>query len=98
MDIPFRWLLLQTRRPLTAFVKDGDDFEAVATQPVRDHIRRIRNHQFPGARNSAGPTKIRQRRESFDRGQKRQRDSGGSGRVLARDVSAKVSKVGDRAR
>ena len=79
-------------------MKDRDDFEAVASQPVWNHVARAGNHELTRTGHSAWTTKIRQLRETFDGGPERHGDTASRLGVIARDVGTKVSKVADRAR
>jgi len=78
-------------------MKNGDDFEAVTSQPVRNYVARARNYELACARHSAGTTEIRQVGQAFDGGQERHGDAASRVGVIARGVSTKVSKVADRA-
>ena len=79
-------------------MKNGDDFEPVASQPVRDEVRRARNDELTRAGHSAGATKMWEPGHAFDGGHERGGDTASRAGVLARDVRPKVSQVADRAR
>ena len=79
-------------------MKDRDDFEAVALQPVRNHVPCAGNDELTRTDQSSWTTKIRQLRQTFDGGKERHGDTARCARVIARDVSTKGSKVADRAR
>jgi len=50
-------LSLEALRPFLASVENRDDFEAVASQPVRNDVRCARHDQLARTSNSAWPTK-----------------------------------------
>ena len=78
-------------------MKDRDDFEAGASQPVWKHVARAGNDELTRTDHSARTTKVRQLRQPFDGGQERHGDAARRVGVIARDGGTKVSKVADRA-
>ena len=78
-------------------MKDSDDFETPASQPVWNHEGRASNHELSSTRHAARAAKIRQLGQPFDSGQKRRRNPACGTGVLLRDVRPKLSEVGDRA-
>ena len=94
----FGVIALEALWPPLPSVKDRDNFKAVASQPVRNHVLRSRNHELTRAGQSAWTTKIRQLRQTLDGGEERHGDTARRVRVIARDVSTKVSQVADRSR
>ena len=71
--------------PTLPSVKDGDDFETVASQPVRNDKRSAGNDEFSGTGHSAGAANIRQGSQTVNRRQQRRGDPAGSAWVLVRD-------------
>ena len=91
-------LELQAVWPSLPSIKDGDDLKAFTSQPVRNHVGCAWNHELAGAGDSSRAAKIRQPGQTFDSRQERYGNTGRCVGVVACDVSAKVSKVTDRAR
>ena len=48
-------------------VKNGDEFKAVATNPVGDEVMGVRDDQLPGTKNSAGPADVGLGLKEFNR-------------------------------
>jgi hypothetical protein len=84
--------------PSLALMKDRDDFEAVSSQAVRNHVTCAGNHELARSGDSAWTTKIRQLSQTFDGGQEHSRHAASRGRVIARKVCPKVREMFDRAR
>jgi hypothetical protein len=47
-------------------MKHSQDFKALATESVRDHIGRAGHDEFPGASDATCPAKIGKRCEAFN--------------------------------
>jgi hypothetical protein len=74
-------------------VKDRDNFEAVASEPIRDHVRGAWDHQFAGARDAAGATEIGQFGETGDGLEQRACDATGSLWIVVRDMRPEMRQV-----
>lgn len=79
-------------------MEDSNDFQAIASQPVRDDVRRSRHDKFPGASNATRAAEIGQRGEALDGFEECAGDSTGGPGVVTREVCAEMSKVLDRSR
>ena len=79
-------------------MKDGDDLESVAPQPVWNHVGCAWNHELARARDSPRTPEIRQHGQTFDRGKERLGYAGRRAGIVAGDVGPKVGQVTDRAR
>jgi len=89
---------LQALRPSLASMKDGDDLEVFASQPVWDHIGGARNHELARAGDSSGASKIRQSSQTLYGRQERHGRTGRCVGIVARNAGPKIGQVRDRAR
>ncbi len=89
---------LEALWPSLASVKDGDDLEAFASHPVRNHVGCPGNYEFSRTGHSAGSPKTRQLGWTFDGRQECKGSTGRRVRIVACDVSTKISEVTDGAR
>src|SRR5215470_8593355 len=83
-------------RPFLSTMKDCDNFETVASQPVGNHVGRARHDQFPRADYSTRTAQIRKLGEPLNANEQRLRYSIGGFGVVARDICAQVREVLDR--
>ena len=96
MDQPERGVS-QTIRPALALMEYRDDREPASTNPVGNEVWRLRNDEFAGPGDAAGPSDGRVLREKGDAVQNPLRDVRGGGRTLPRDVLPKVNQMLDGA-
>ena len=84
--------------PALAAMKDGDDLEPPDADPVRNHVRRARNHELPRPGDTTRPPEIRQIRQAIDGSEERRCGPSRRLGVLAGYVGAKSREVADRPR
>ena len=85
-------------RPFLPRVENGDDLEAIASQPVGDDVRCSGDNQFSGAGDAARTAKIGQFSEALDSLEQCPCDSVAGVRIVARDVLAEMSQMLDGSR
>ena len=88
----------QTLWPLLPTVENGDNLQAIASQPVRDHVPGARHHQFPCTYDSTRTAQIRQFSKTLDCVEQRGSNLVGGFGVVARNVRTEVSQMFDRSR